>query len=113
GAGEGTVGAGGGGDRAVAGGAEKIAGEKGGAGGREAVREPRPNHHRAAGGADVEPELADRSAIDLLRAGRLRRERAHDRLLRAEDEADAGRDVASQYAGPHALGGGGIAGSTR
>src|SRR5215467_3362974 len=105
-----NVGAEAGGDRHLTGRAEIIAGEKGGTRGREAVREHRPNHHGAAGGADIEPELADRSAIDLLWAGRLWRERAHDSLLRAEDEADAGRDVASQYAGPHSLGGGGIGG---
>src|SRR5262249_6330501 len=98
------------GDRYLTGRAEIIAGEKGGTRRREAVREHRPNHHRAAGGADIEPELADRPAVDLLRAGRLRRERAHARLQRAEDEADPRRDVAGQHAGPHSLGGGGIGG---
>src|SRR5258707_11565608 len=104
------VGAEAGGDRYLTGRAEIIAGEEGGTRGREAVREHRPNQHRAAGGADIEPELADRPAVDLLRAGRLRREPAHDRLLRAEDEADARRDVAGQHAGPPPLAGGGIGG---
>src|SRR5262245_39356490 len=105
-----NVGAEAGGDRHLAARAEIIAGEKGGAGGRDAVRAHRPYQHAAAGGADVEPELAERPAVDLLRAGRLRRERAHDRLLRADDEADAGRDVAGQHTGSHALGGGWIGG---
>src|SRR5215470_5067295 len=105
-----NVGAEAGGDRHLAARAEIIAGKKGGAGGRDAVREHRPYHHAAAGGADVEPELADRPAVDLLRAGRLRRERADDRLLRPDDEADAGRDVAGQHTGSYALGGGWIGG---
>src|SRR5262249_59254242 len=54
--------------------------------------------------ADIQPELADRAVVDLLRSRRLRRERAGDRLLRADDEAHAGRDIASQDTGPHALG---------
>src|SRR5215831_19721240 len=84
-----NVGAEAGGDRHLAARAEIIAGEKGGAGGREAVREHRPYHHAAGGGADIEPELADRSAVDLWWAERLGRERAGDRLLRPDDEADA------------------------
>src|SRR5262249_17262304 len=57
-----NVGAEAGGDRHLAARAEIIAGEKGGAGRRDAVREHRPYHHAAAGGTDIEPELADRSS---------------------------------------------------
>jgi hypothetical protein len=100
------------GDRHLAARAEIIAGEKGGAGGRDAVREHRPYHHAAAGGADIEPELADRPVVDLLRAGGLGRERAGDRLLRPDDEADAGRDVAGQDTSPHSLAAAGSADAT-
>src|SRR5215831_9921249 len=99
-----------GGNRHLAARAEIIAGEKGGAGRRDAVREHRPYHHAAAGGADIEPELADRPAVDLWWAGRLGRERAGDRLLRPDDEADAARDIAGQHTGSHALRGGWICG---
>src|SRR5262245_11941904 len=74
---------------------EIVTGEKGRARRREAVRKHGPHHNPAAGGADIQPELADRAVIDLLRSWRLRRKRAGDRLLRADDEAHAGRDVAS------------------
>src|SRR5204863_2169164 len=100
-----NVGAEPGGDRHLPARAEIVAGEKAGARRREAVGEHRPHHHAATGGADVEPELTDRAAVDLLRPGRLGRKRAHDRLLRSDDEAHAGRDVASQHARPHSLGG--------
>ena len=83
------------GDRYLAGRAEIVASEKAGARGRDAVGEHRPYHHAAARGPDIQSELGDRPAVDLLRAGRLGRERADDRLLRADDESDAGRDVAA------------------
>src|SRR3954454_20740311 len=68
--------------------AEIVAGEKAGIG-ADAVREHAPYHDAAAGDADVEAELADRSAIDLLRAGRLRSVHAGHRFLRSDDETDA------------------------
>src|SRR6476646_7082503 len=69
--------------------AKIVAGEKAGIG-ANAVREHAPYHDAAAGDADVEAELADRSAIDLLRAGRLRSVYARHRFLRSDDEPDAG-----------------------
>ena len=69
---------------------EIVTGEKGRARRRDAIREHRPHHNPAAGGADIQPELADRAVVDLLRSRRLRRERAGDLLLRADDEAHAG-----------------------
>jgi hypothetical protein len=65
------IGAEAGSDGHLAGRAEIVAGEKAGIG-ANAVREHAPYHDAAAGDADVEAELADRPAIDLLRAGRLR-----------------------------------------
>src|SRR6188472_3281884 len=64
------IGAEAGSDGHLAGRAEIVAGEKAGIG-ANAVREDTPYHDAAAGDPDVEPELADRPAIDLLRAGRL------------------------------------------
>src|SRR5207249_12335506 len=84
---------------------EIVTGEKARARRRDAVREHRPHHNPAAGGADIQPELGDRAVLDLLRSRRLGGERAGDRLLRADDEAHAGRDVTSQDTGTHALGG--------
>src|SRR5258706_9615051 len=84
---------------------EIVTGEKAGARRRDAVREHAPHHTPAAGRTDIQPELADRAVVDLLRSRWLGRECAGDRLLRADDEAHAGRDVASQDTGPHALGG--------
>src|SRR5262249_50796913 len=99
-----NVGAEPGGDRDLTARAEIVAGEKSGSRRRDAVREYCPHHDPAAGGADIESELADRAVVDLLRAGRLRREGASDRLLRTDDEAHAGGNVASQDAGSHPLG---------
>src|SRR5262245_7220940 len=53
--------------------AEIVAGEKARTRGRVGG-EYAPDHHAARGGADIEPEFADRPAIGLLRTGRLRRE---------------------------------------
>ena len=89
--------------------AEIVAGEKAGSG-ANAVREHAPYHDAAAGDADVEPELADRPAIDLLRTGRLRRVHARHRFLRSDDEADSGRDIAGQQPSPDPLRGGWIDG---
>src|SRR4029077_631645 len=60
------IGAEAGGDGPPAARAEIIAGEKA-LSGPDAVSEHAPYHHAAAGDADVEAELADRPAIDLLR----------------------------------------------
>jgi hypothetical protein len=65
------VGAEAGGDRYLASRAEIIAGENSRAGRGDAVREDSPYHHAAAGGANIEPKLADRSAVDVLRSRRL------------------------------------------
>ena len=60
------IGAEAGSDGHLAGRTEIVAGEKA-ASGADAVSEHAPHHHAAAGDADVEAELADRPAIDLLR----------------------------------------------
>ena len=80
-----------------------IAGEK--ARSAEGAGEHRPYHDAAGGDADIEAEPGDRTDIDFLRTRQLRREHTGHLLLRADDQADAGRDIAGQHPGLDPLGG--------
>src|SRR5260370_18961901 len=70
--------------------------------------EHRPDHHAAAGHAEVKPILGDRAVIVLLPtrpAWLVRREYAGHLLLRPDDQPDSGRHIARQQSGPDLLAG--------
>src|SRR5436853_197011 len=71
----------------------------GGIGKRRQCGENAPDHHLPTGGADIEPEFADRPGVDFHRARHVGRERAVHRLDRSDDPAPAARHVAGEHAG--------------